>query len=49
MSLHHKPGTTQTWLSWAGGHLKKHLYKTTKPNLDVIGRFLVFIPTVNVL
>ena len=35
-------GTTQKWSSWTGGRLMK-------PNLVVLGRFLVFIPSVNVL
>ena len=43
-------GTTQKWSSCTGGRFIKHLYETTsKKNLIVLGRFLVFIPTVNVL
>ena len=41
-------GTTQKWSPWTGGRLIKHHYKMTI-NLVIIGRFLVFIPIVNVL
>ena len=41
-------GTNQEWSSGTGGHLLKHLYKTTTPNLVILGRFLVFIPIASV-